>query len=215
MDGHWGSGIGKKKQRAQGDWSDDELPEIDFATEVKVRKRTTEKKKKAQGNWSDDELPEIDFDETEVKVGKRTEKKKQRAQGDWSDDEMPSIDFEYDIGDTSEKDELRHKQSIRDAPKVSVSKDAAAPSSKTRHHCILSGHIFRRERVPLRQDQRVGQRTKFDLEEKRERCEDCKKDVVEKLWVCEIPVCGRRVCGTCKRGWDGEQAKRARESWRR
>lgn len=189
MEGSWGSGIGKNIQSGQEDWRDVEMPEIDS--------------------------------ETNEDTNKRAGKKNPRTGEHWSDDEMPEIDYEFDVdGNNSEKEgpnsRNRHpSQTSFSAPKAPASKDCAAPSSHTRHHCILSGHIFRRERIPLRGDQRVGQRTKFDLEERRETCEDCKKDIVEKLWVCVIPICGRKVCGTCKRGWDGERAKRARESWQR
>lgn len=180
MDRSRAGGIGRKIQRTQEDWSDDELPDIDFITDRDMDK-----------------------------------KKKQRKQGAWSDDELPEIDYEYNVHDESEKGGLRQKQSEGKTSKASASKDSAAPTSRTKHHCILSGHIFRRERIPLRQDQRLGQPTKFDREDRRETCEDCKQIVVENLWVCEIAVCGRRVCGTCKRGWDGERAKGARETWRR
>ena len=187
MEGSWGSGIGKKIQRGQEDWSDDEMPEIDF--------------------------------ETNEDTNKRAGKKDPRTREHWSDDEMPEIDYEFDMDDNSEKkgptSRNRHLSQTSSAPKAPASKESAALSSHTRHHCILSGHIFRCERIPLREDQRVGQRTRFDLEERRETCEDCKKVVVAKMWVCEIRVCGRKVCGTCKRGWDGERAKRARESWQR
>lgn len=171
--------IGRKFQRTQEDWSDDELPEIDYKLDVNVRKRTERKKKTTvQGNWSDDELPEIDF--------------------------------EYDVDSESEKGGLRNRQSARKTSKAPASKDSAASSSRVKHHCILSGHIFNSERIAI-PAHCVGQLGT----EKSPKCEDCKKVIVEKLWVCEIPVCGRRVCGSCKRSWDGERAKRARESWKR
>lgn len=165
---------------------------------------------KMQGDWSDDELPDIEYD-VDVNVRKRTEKKKQKtAQGNWSDDELPEIDFEYDVDDESEKGGLPNKKPVGETSKAAASKDSAASSSRTKYHCILSGHIFNNERIAIAAHT-VGQLGT----EKSPKCDDCKRVIVEKLWVCEIPVCGRRVCGTCKRSWDGERAKRARESWKR
>ena len=177
--------IGKKIQRTGDDWSDDELPEIDYNLDVYARK---------------------------------SGEKKKEAQGDWSDDELPSIDYSYNVGHSSRKSGPRHTQPAqRTSGASSASRNSAAPRASTHttiHRCSRSGHIFRHERISLRQDQRVGQHTRFDLEGM-ERCEECCMVIVENLWVCEIPTCGRRACGMCKRGLDAERARRARESWRR
>ncbi|MCJ1299445.1 hypothetical protein MMC08_002237 [Hypocenomyce scalaris] len=112
----------------------------------------------------------------------RIGKRKQRTSEDWSDGEMPEIDYGWDTHDDSKRGGHSRWHSVGDAwrsieplpftpdsptslthrpppilppSNVSVIKTAATPNAHPKHHCILTGHVFRHERNPLRVDRRA------------------------------------------------------------
>ena len=91
-----------------------------------------------------------------------------------------------------------------------------------KHHCIISGHIFRPlnlsflprgavvNGVPV---WRINVRGDEEMVPVRIKCDACRLGIEGTVWQCDIPVCGQEVCGVCAQRLEKERMNRAVGSW--
>ncbi|OCK78417.1 hypothetical protein K432DRAFT_394781 [Lepidopterella palustris CBS 459.81] len=94
--------------------------------------------------------------------------------------------------------------------------------AKFKHHCIISGHLFRPlllsslprhtvvKGVP---SWRLGHRGKEERVGVRLECDACSKNIGGTVWQCEIPVCRQEVCWDCAGRLEEDWMGRAIGSW--
>jgi hypothetical protein len=66
-----------------------------------------------------------------------------------------------------------------------------------RHHCVRDGHVWQ----------------VVHLKMVVVKCDICRAVVKERVWKCEVPVCGREMCGKCKVSEERMRARAAVDSW--
>lgn len=97
---------------------------------------------------------------------------------------------------------------------------APAPIFASRHHCLVSGHVFehyRLSQLPLEAEidglGPASQRSTHKQEDLKVSCMVCRARIREHFWKCAIPVCLREVCGGCRNRLDQERASGAKAGW--
>ena len=102
----------------------------------------------------------------------------------------------------------------------SVEPRVPGPSAPSKHHCLISGHVFEHHRLSrLPSDVEIhgleppSQHSAHKQEDLKVFCMICRARISEHLWKCIIPVCLREVCGDCKSRLDQERASDAKVGW--
>ena len=102
----------------------------------------------------------------------------------------------------------------------SVSSIASSSKPKSKHHCLISGHIFKHYRISrlppeVEIDGLVppSQHSKHKQEDLRVYCMVCRGRMEEHFWKCTVPICLREVCGECRNRLDWERANDAKATW--
>ncbi|KAI9880918.1 MAG: hypothetical protein M1830_009986 [Pleopsidium flavum] len=99
----------------------------------------------------------------------------------------------------------------------SVTSTAARLHPTAKHHCLISGHIFKHYRISrLPPEAEIdglsppSEHNKHKQEDLKVNCMICRRRIDEHLWKCEISVCLREVCGDCRRRLDQENVDNAK-----
>lgn len=99
--------------------------------------------------------------------------------------------------------------------------EAPAPIPASRHHCLVSGHVFehyRLSRLPSEVEidglGPASQRSTHKQEDLKVSCMVCRARIREHFWKCTIPVCLREVCDGCRSRLDQDRANGAKAGWR-
>jgi len=100
-------------------------------------------------------------------------------------------------------------------------KFGARPTAASKHHCLISGHLFEHHRlsrllssVEINGLVPPSQQSTHKQEDLKVSCMICRARIKEHLWKCAIPVCLREVCGDCKSRLEQERASGAIVGWR-
>lgn len=106
-------------------------------------------------------------------------------------------------------------------PTQSVNPRIPRPTAASKHHCLISGHLFEHYRlsqlpagVEIDGLGPPSQQSMHKQEDLKVRCMVCRVRIREHLWKCAIPVCLREVCGDCKSKLEQERASGAKAGWR-
>lgn len=98
---------------------------------------------------------------------------------------------------------------------------APRPTAASKHHCLISGHLFKHHRlsqlpsgVEINGLGPPSQQSTHKQEDLKVSCMICRVKIKEHLWKCAIPVCLREVCGDCKSRLEQERASGAKAGWR-
>lgn len=116
----------------------------------------------------------------------------------------------------------RERNLTRDQPDYSEPSANQNSRPNRKHHCIISGHIFRSlnlsslprgavtNGVPA---WRINARGDEEAVPMRIKCDTCRLNIEGTIWQCDIPVCGQEVCRACAQRLEKEWMNRAVGSW--
>lgn len=102
----------------------------------------------------------------------------------------------------------------------SVKSGAPWPTAASKHHCLISGHLFEHyclsqlpSGVEIDGLGPPSQQSTHKQEDLKVCCMICRTRIREHFWKCAINVCLREVCGGCKSRLEEERANDAKAGW--